>query len=152
MQIDKTANNYVEKLKYVLINKQSSGIFPDDTMFSEVLSNKPIYLMSSKNKQYIMARYENWGTNEIKNIYALINDGTYSIDHIMPQTLTHEWKESLGENWQTIQETWLHRLANLTLTAYNSKYQNSTFKTKRDCENGYKDSGLRINQRLAHYE
>lgn len=63
----------------------------------------------------------------------------------MPQTLTHEWKESLGENWQAIQETWLHRLANLTLTAYNSKYQNSTFKTKRDCENGYKDSGLRIN-------
>lgn len=59
MQIDKTANNYVEKLKYVLINKQSSGIFPDDTMFSEALSNKPIYLMSSKNKQYIMARYEN---------------------------------------------------------------------------------------------
>lgn len=152
LQIDNTTDNYVEKFKYILANKQGKGIFPDDIKFMEDLSNKQVYLMRSKNKQYIMERYENWGTKEVKNVYALIKDGTYSIEHIMPQTLSHEWQSSLGKNWQQIHETWVHRLANLTLTAYNSKYQNSSFQKKRDVENGFRDSGLRMNQRLASYE
>lgn len=152
VQIDKTTTNYLEKFKYILAKKQGNGIFPDDSMFLENLSNKKIYMMRSKNKQYIMDRYENWGTKEVKNVYDFIKDGTYSIEHIMPQTLSHEWRSYLGENWQKIHEMWVHRLANLTLTAYNSKYQNSSFIKKRDVENGFKDSGLRMNQRLANYD
>lgn len=152
VQIDKTTTNYLEKFKYILAKKQGNGIFPDDSMFLENLSNKKVYMMRSKNKQYIMDRYENWGTKEVKNVYDFIKDGTYSIEHIMPQTLSREWQSYLGANWQKIHETWGHRLANLTLTAYNSKYQNSSFIKKRDVENGFKDSGLRMNQRLANYD
>lgn len=152
VQIDKTTTNYLEKFKYILAKKQGNGIFPDDSMFLENLSNKKVYMMRSKNKQYIMDRYENWGTKEVKNVYDFIKDGTYSIEHIMPQTLSREWQSYLGENWQKIHEMWVHRLANLTLTAYNSKYQNSSFIKKRDVENGFKDSGLRMNQRLATYD
>lgn len=152
VQIDKTTTNYLEKFKYILAKKQGNGIFPDDSMFLENLSNKKVYMMRSKNKQYIMDRYENWGTKEVKNVYDFIKDGTYSIEHIMPQTLSREWQRYLGENWQKIHEMWVHRLANLTLTAYNSKYQNSSFIKKRDVENGFKDSGLRMNQRLATYD
>ncbi|MFL8906258.1 DUF262 domain-containing protein [Helcococcus kunzii] len=152
VQIDKTTTNYLEKFKYILAKKQGNGIFPDDSMFLENLSNKQVYMMRSKNKQYIMDRYENWGTKEVKNVYDFIKDGTYSIEHIMPQTLSREWQSYLGENWQKIHEIWVHRLANLTLTAYNAKYQNSSFIKKRDVENGFKDSGLRMNQRLANYD
>src|SRR5699024_4083237 len=56
------------------------------------------------------------------------------------------------DDWQDVHDDWLHRLANLTLTAYNSKYQNAGFIKKRDVENGYRDSGIRMNQRIANYD
>lgn len=152
IQIDGSCDYYVEKLKYILSAKQGKGIFPNDSMFLNSLSNKEIYLMRAKNKQYIMERYENWGTKEIKNVYELIGNGSYTIEHIMPQTLSKNWQDSLGDGWQEVHDNWIHRLANLTLTAYNSKYQNAGFVKKRDVENGYRDSGIRMNQRIANHD
>lgn len=152
MQIDGSADLYVDKFKYILSKKQGKGIFPDNQSFLKSLENKDIYSMRSKNKQYLIERYENWGTKEVKDVYKLISNGTYTIEHIMPQNLSYEWQASLGDNWQEIHEEWVHRLANLTLTAYNSKYQNSSFERKRDVENGYRDSGIRMNQRLANFD
>lgn len=152
MRYDGTAENYLEKFKYALLRKTASGIYPDDAMFTEALSTKHVYLMRSKNKQYILERFENWGTKEVKDVWQLIDDGTYSIEHIMPQTLQNDWKESLGEDYESIHEEWVHRLANLTLTAYNSKYSNSTFLKKRDVQNGFADSGIRMNQLLSKYD
>lgn len=138
VNLDKTYENYVEKFKYILITKENKGLYPPDEMFKKDMSEKKIFLMRSKDKQYIMDRYENWGTKEIKNIYGLIKDGTYSIEHIMPQTLSKEWKVALGDDWERIHESWLHRLSNLSLTAYNANYQNYLFTKKRDLENGYR--------------
>ena len=152
MQIDGSADLYVDKFKYILSKKQGKGIFPDNQSFLKSLENKDIYSMRSKNKQYLIERYENWGTKEVKDVYKLISNGTYTIEHIMPQNLSYECQASLGDNWQEIHEEWVHRLANLTLTAYNSKYQNSSFERKRDVENGYRDSGIRMNQRLANFD
>ena len=49
-----------------------------------------------------------------------MKDGIFTIEHIMPQTLTPQWKEELGENWQQIYDTYLHTFANLTLTGFNT--------------------------------
>lgn len=43
----------------------------------------------------------------------------------------------------------MHRIANLTITAYNSKYSNNTFEEKKNMVNGFLDSGIRMNQRIA---
>lgn len=43
-------------------------------------------------------------------------------------------------------------MANLTLTAYNSKYSNRRFVEKRDMENGFKQSGFRINHFVCEQE
>lgn len=68
----------------------------------------------------------------------------------MPQHLTPAWNESLGTNAAEIHATWLHRLANLTLTGYNPNLSNNTFVEKRDAkEGGYKASGLKMNQKIA---
>lgn len=146
---DGTNENYLEKLKYALLRKTTSGIFPDDNMFAEGLSNKQVYLMSSKNKKYIMERFENGRTKEVKDVWGLIDEGTYTIEHIMPQTLHTEWRDDLGEDHALIHEEWLHKLANLTLTAYNSRYSNSSFDKKLKMQNGFIDSGLRMNQHIA---
>lgn len=72
--------------------------------------------MNSKNKIYILERFENYGTVEIQNVYKQCDEGVYSIEHIMPQHLTPAWAKELGEDYEEIHETWLHRMANLTLT------------------------------------
>lgn len=149
LRYDGTADNYLEKWKYTLLAKKDRARFPDDTEFAEAISTKPVYLMNSKNKTYLLERFENYGTEEDKDVWKHLDCGDYSIEHIMPQHLTPAWVKSLGSDYEAIHETWLHRLANLTLTAYNAKYSNSTFYEKLNMEHGFKDSGIRMNQKIA---
>ena len=150
VRLDGTREQYAKKLKYIFENKKEKMQFPSDTMFLECLTTKNIYAMSSKAKQYILERLENGNNMECKNIYDMLEKGICSIEHIMPQQLTPAWKIALGQNWKEIHDIWLHRLANLTLTAYNGYYSNKTFSEKRDMEKiGLKESGFRINQVIA---
>ena len=55
-----------------------------------------------------------------------------TIEHVMPQTLSEEWKSQLGPEWQMVHELYLHTLGNLTLTAYNSELSNEPYRVKRD--------------------
>lgn len=55
-----------------------------------------------------------------------------TIEHIMPQTISGEWKSQLGPDWQMVHELYLHTLGNLTLTAYNSELSNEPYSVKRD--------------------
>ncbi len=105
--------------------------------------------MNSKNKIYIMERLENEGTMEDKDIYRHCDEGDYSIEHIMPQHLTPAWMKELGEDYEQIHEVWLHRIANLTLTAYNAKYSNNSFADKKTMKNGFLESGIRMNTYIA---
>lgn len=54
-----------------------------------------------------------------------------TIEHVMPQSLTDEWKRQLGDDWEMVYELYLHILGNLTLTAYNSELSNEPFAIKR---------------------
>ena len=75
----------------------------------------------------------------------------YTIEHIMPQNqnLSAEWKTMLGENWKTVQKTYLHTIGNLTLTAYNSEMSDRPFMEKMNMEGGFKQSALRLNGYLV---
>lgn len=141
--------DYVEKFKYALLSKKEKARFPDDDEFVTGFTEKQVYQMNSKNKIYILERLENYGTAEDKDVYAHCDEGDYSIEHIMPQHLTPAWIKALGEDYEQIHEIWLHRIANLTLTAYNSKYSNSTFEEKKNMKNGFADSGIRMNTYIA---
>lgn len=152
IRYDGAEANYVEKFKYALLSKTDRGRFPHDSEFIEAFSKRPVYQMNSKNKIYILERIENHGTIEDKDIYRHFDEGTYSIEHIMPQHLTPAWVTELGVDYEDIHDTWLHRLANLTLTGYNSKYSNSSFADKRDMQNGFSDSGLRMNTWVARQQ
>lgn len=152
VRYDGTDDNYLEKFKYALLSKRERARFPDDIDFAEAIDTRQVYQMNAKNKLYILERFENAGTEEDKDVYRHLDDGTYSIEHIMPQHLTPVWVKELGEDYLQIHGTWLHRIANLTLTAYNSKYSNSSFKDKKTMKDGYLQSGIRMNQRIAQKE
>lgn len=152
IRFDGDESHYVEKFKYALLNKRERTRFPSDEEFAECMSTRNIYGMNPKNKLYLFERLENSETSETKDVWGHLDRGEYSIEHIMPQHLTAAWIVSLGDNYEAIHTNWLHRLANLTLTAYNSRYSNSPFAEKRDMPHGFKDSGLRINQWVGRKE
>ena len=150
LRYDNTADNYVKKFIYALLSKKESGRFPDDTEFTEALAVKQVYQMRGKYKAYLFERFENYGTVETKDVYTHLDNNIYTIEHIMPQHLNPAWIEALGVNAEDIHATWLHRLANLTLTGYNPSLSNNTFAEKRDAKDGgYKVSGLKMNQKIA---
>lgn len=150
IRYDNTADDYVSKFIYALLSKKESGRFPDDNEFGLAFAEKQVYQMRGKYKAYLFERFENYGTIETKDVYTHLDNNVYTIEHIMPQHLTPAWNESLGANASEIHATWLHRLANLTLTGYNPNLSNNTFIEKRDAkEGGYKASGLKMNQKIA---
>jgi uncharacterized protein with ParB-like and HNH nuclease domain len=60
-------------------------------------------------------------------------DSSATIEHVMPQTLSKEWKDSLGVMWEQTQKDLLHTLGNLTLVTseWNSTLSNSIFSDKK---------------------
>jgi predicted transport protein len=78
----------------------------------------------------------------------------YTIEHILPQNenISAKWRDELGPEWQRVKETWLHTLGNLTLTGYNSQYSDRPFAEKRDMEGGFKESPLRLNEKIGVIE
>lgn len=68
VRYDGTEDNYVEKLKYALLSKKERARFPDDEEFKAAFAERPVYLMNSKNKIYILERFENFGTSEDKDV------------------------------------------------------------------------------------
>ncbi|GAB1476209.1 DUF262 domain-containing protein [Bacillota bacterium] len=150
LRYDGTDNDYVNKLKYAILAKKDRVRFPENEEFVQAFSERQVYLMNSKNKAYILERIENYGIAEDKDIYRHIDEGDYSVEHIMPQHLTPSWIQSLGEDtYEEIHDKWLHRIANLTLTAYNAKYSNNSFHEKKTMKHGFAESGIKMNTYIA---
>lgn len=144
--------NYVEILSYILISKKASQRMPNNDEFKRSFFEEDIYSWKGKNKIYLLERLENFDNNEKVDIYELVDHNELSIEHIMPQTLTNSWKESLGDNYQEVYDKYINTIGNLTLTGYNSKYSNKPFIEKRDMEKGFKESRLRLNRYLVNIE
>lgn len=151
-RLDSTFDQFEEKVKFILAAKKEKASFPTDDEFSNCFRTKNVYLMPPRYRSYILERLENGDSQEYKEIYRRLENGEYSIEHIMPQKLTPAWIADLGaDEAQQVHNEWLHRIANLTISAapYNSHYSNATFSEKLNMDNGYKQSGIKMTQRLA---
>lgn len=140
--------SYPEVVKYLLTHKGGTGRFPDDNDFLYALDTRDFYRIQNR-KYYLYDRLENGTSEERIEVVSGLERGDFSVEHVMPQTLNADWKKSLGDDWERIHEEWCHKMANLTLTAYNSDYSNRPFSHKRDMKDGFKDSGFRMNQWIA---
>ena len=139
---------YVDIFKYILTHKRLSQRMPEDDEFSLKIIQKDIYNFKSKNKLFLLEQLENFNNKERVDIEGLIETNDLSIEHIMPQTLTSKWRESLGDNFAEIHENYLNTLGNITLTGYNYSMSNKPFLEKRDMEKGFKESRLYLNKSL----
>ena len=110
--------------------------FPRDDEFVKALRENDLYA-TGNNCKHLLDSLENHGEKELSPV------GKYTIEHIMPQSPTQEWKKMLSTDWRQAHATWLHRLGNLTLTAYNPEMSNSSFEEKKAF---YDQSPVRLNQ------
>lgn len=139
------SDNYVDIINYLLLSKTEVSHFPTDDEFVESIETRDAYNMRQQTKYYIFDRLENQDSLERVNVIDGMQNNQYTIEHIMPQTLSSAWKKELGNGYQAIYDRWDNRLANLTLTAYNSSYSNKSFHEKKTAENGFDHSGFRLN-------
>lgn len=137
-----------EIIVHLLASRQGSAIFPGDQMFGVALMKKDFYHISAAQRNYLWECLENGDSKDTRDIAGALAAGDISVEHIMPQTLSGEWTESLGARAKHVHDTWLHRLSNLTVTGYNPTYSNAPFAQKRDGEQGFRNSPYRINSML----
>ncbi|GAA7869282.1 DUF262 and DUF1524 domain-containing protein [Helicobacter pylori] len=137
-------DQYFESLKAHFGSLTEKQRFPNNDEFKDCFITIDFY--NFKKNKYFFERLENFDRKE--RVYT----HEYTKEHIMPQKLTEEWEKDLGENFQEIHNKYLHTIGNLTLTGYNQKYSNKSFKEKQGMEKGFKDSPLKLNQSLRDLE
>ncbi|WP_231222360.1 DUF262 and DUF1524 domain-containing protein [Helicobacter pylori] len=137
-------DEYFESLKAYFGSLTNNQRLPNNDEFKDCFIAINFYKFQKK--EYFFERLENFDTKEPVNTKGL------TVEHIMPQELTEEWKRDLGENFQEIHDKYLHTIGNLTKTGYNSEYRNRSFQEKQGMEKGFKDSPLRLNQGLRDLE
>lgn len=137
------ADTPLKSLKARLAMMGRGKEFPSDAEFEQALISADLY--HRRNCFYMLLRL----TNSSKEKSA---PGGLTIEHVMPQKaeLAEEWKVMLGSEWKEIQQSWLHRLGNLTLSGFNPELQAAPFLKKRDLKpGGYADSSVWLNRGLA---
>ncbi len=162
--------SYTEILKYIILKKQGTGVFPTDGHVDDSFPQRQVYKMPPSYRAFLLERMENQNSKERDSlIIQKMEEGKISIEHIMPQNLNAQWKKDLGPNADEVKDKYLHTFANLTLTGYNSEYSNRpyiekwngyTFKkkdkvTKEEKEvvvTGYKDSPFRLSNYMKTHQ
>ncbi|GAA6885337.1 DUF262 and DUF1524 domain-containing protein [Helicobacter pylori] len=137
-------DEYFKSLKAHFGSLTEKQRFPNNDEFKDRFITIDFYRF--KKNIYFFERLEKFDTKEP------VDTQKCNIEHIIPQTLTPEWQRDLGENFKAIHEKYLHTIGNLTLTGYNYEYSNKPFQEKRDMENGFKQSSLKLNQSLKDLE
>jgi Protein of unknown function DUF262/Protein of unknown function (DUF1524) len=146
-----------------VVTQELLDVSSSDDEFRKRLEG-PIYEESSDVARFVLATLsEDAMTKETRNDLWAQEKGhfVWTIEHILPQgaNLPDAWKQMLGgvEAAAAAQEADVHRLGNLTITAYNSTLGNKSFADKRDRTDskgrfiGYRN-GLALNATLATQE
>jgi uncharacterized protein with ParB-like and HNH nuclease domain/predicted transport protein len=136
-------DRYLESVQAHFLTLPSYRRFPTDDEFHRDMQTRDLY--NFRSRSYWLRRLENHGRKERVAV------DEYTIEHILPQNpeLPKAWRQALGEDWQRVQQQWLHTLGNLTLTGYNAEYGDRPFADKRDMAGGFKESPLKLNAGLG---
>ena len=151
--------SYSDILAYHIMRRDGNYQLPRNGQFVEAIKTRDAYHMLKPFQIFLFERLENSVHGEYNDVATDMRKKDATIEHIMPQTLNGEWKAMLGENYEAIQEKYLHTFANLTLTGINSELSNKPFEMKRDGKTmgdeiypGYKNSKYRLTRKVTDCE
>ncbi|KGM55006.1 hypothetical protein N800_01630 [Lysobacter daejeonensis GH1-9] len=98
--------------------------WPEDARFIEAFTRFPLYKRGYA-REVLEALELARGHKEQGSLTQA------QIEHILPQTLSDDWADALGDDAERVHGEWLHRPGNLTLSAYNQEVGNQGFTVKR---------------------
>lgn len=149
-------NSYSDILTYHIMRRDGNYQLPRDMQFVESIKTRDAYHMLKPFQIFLFERLENSVHGEYNDVATDMKKKDATIEHIMPQTLNGDWKAMLGDNFEEIQNRYLHTFANLTLTGINSELSNKPFEIKRDGKTignevypGYKNSKYRLTKSVT---
>ncbi|MGH2451337.1 MAG: GmrSD restriction endonuclease domain-containing protein [Candidatus Limnocylindria bacterium] len=121
--------------------------WPSDDQLREAIRTRPFYFSGrAQQRKIILERLEeSYGHPERIDF----ENTQLSVEHVLPQTLSQEWRDhlgSLGQDPDEVHAELVHTLGNLTLTAFNGALSNNPFERKRQIYGG---SHLELNRALA---
>jgi len=115
-----------DALARTLISYSGNREWPNDERFREGIIKLLIYNKSQADRiKLVLESLEGALTKE------KINPDNLTVEHIMPQTLTEDWRYAMGPDAEEQHMIWCHTLGNLTLTGYNSELSNRSFAEKK---------------------
>ena len=121
--------------------------FPSDEDFVFALTNRPIFeILHSRGTKYLLYSLEQ-SSPSAKGL-PRYDDQNITIEHVMPKTLSKEWKEYLGES-AGMHSDYLNKLGNLALTNNNPEMSNNSFRQK---QTWYRESSFHYTRALAEKE
>ncbi len=134
--------NIVEAVRNALSQPSGRRRWPKNKEFKEGLLAYKLYEGSrSEQRRLIIETFEqDHAHKEPAELRGL------TVEHIMPQELTDDWRDALGLGANEIHTRLLHTLGNLTLTGYNPELSNRSFNDKRRL---FLDSNLAMNREIA---
>ena len=121
--------------------------WPGDEQLREAIRTRPFYFSGrGPQRRLILERLEDsYGHPERIDF----ENAELTIEHILPQTLSEEWRAhlaGLGQDPDEIHQSLVQTLGNLTLTAFNGTLSNNPFDRKQQI---YGDSHLELNRALV---
>jgi uncharacterized protein with ParB-like and HNH nuclease domain len=141
---DGLAASFIRELK----SKESfsSQYWPPDEEFRESFKTFPVYQDSDRRCRFVLATLEEGFKHPEPIQFTHL-----TIEHIIPETITKEWKDYLGPEWELVFDRRVHTIGNLTLIAGppNSSLQQDLFKSKK--EKWYKKSNVQLTKELMGY-
>lgn len=144
--------SYSDIFSYILLNRTGDLRYPQDGEIEGLIDTNPFYTQRKNYVKFILSSIDDRNKESKLLRHFSAGDSELSIEHIMPQSPNKEWKDDLGANWEEVHQQYLHTLPNLTLTGYNSKYSNNSFKKKKSIEFGFDESPLLINQYVKKFD
>ena len=135
-------NNEYERLEKYLMTRKSTQIYPRNEEFKRYFKSIDFYSKRNSLGNITLQEIENYKNKE------MINMENIQVEHIMPQTLSNEWKLYLGSSQALeIHSKFKDTIGNLTLTGYNPELSNKIYTDK--CE-AYKNSNITITRDLVN--
>ncbi|MGP1580994.1 MAG: DUF262 domain-containing protein [Wolinella sp.] len=102
--------------------------FPNDVEMWQVFMDANFYKDFKNYRKFVLGKIEEHNAK----VSVDFRDPKVTIEHIMSQTLSDDWKTMLGGNYEEIHEKYLHNISNLILTEFNSEIGNKPFKDKKE--------------------
>lgn len=119
-KVSANKKKYYQAINKFLFTMTSKDAMPSTTDFERALKTNNLYGNLSLCK-FLLMEIENGNGKET------LNTETLTIEHIMPQALSSDWKHISDQD----HEQYLHTLGNLSVSGYNSELSNKSFSEKK---------------------